>query len=85
MEKILIEHDRRKADEKMHTLDLELNELEGDLKTHVVQCEERWRANFDRLNIIDLSLKRIEARIITGAAGLITFLSALIVTILMGK
>jgi hypothetical protein len=85
MERILVEHERRKADEKMHTLDLELNELEGDLKTHVVQCEERWRTNFDRLNIIDLSLKRIEARIITGAAGLIAFLSALIVTILMNK
>ena len=86
MEKNLNEiQERRKSDEKFHHIDLELNELEGDLKTHVVQCEERWKTNFDRLNTIDLSLKRIEARIIAGAAGLILFLSGLIVTILTGK
>lgn len=78
-------HERRQSDEKFHHIDMELSELEGDLKTHVVQCEERWKANFARLNQIEISLKRIEGRIIAGGAGLIFFLAGLIVTILTGK
>lgn len=80
-----LQHERRQSDEKFHHLDMELNELEGDLKTHVVQCEERWKTNFARLNQIEISLKRIEGRIIAGAGGLILFLAGLIVTILTEK
>lgn len=78
-------HNRRKNDEKIHEIDLEIQVIEGDLKTHVVQCEERWKANFARLNSIEISLKRIEARIIAGAGGLILFLGGIIVTILTGR
>lgn len=80
-----LQHERRQSDEKFHHIDMELSELEGDLKTHVVQCEERWKTNFDRLNKIEISLKRIESRIIAGAGGLIVFLAGLIVTIVTGK
>jgi len=76
-------HNRRKSDERIHEIDLEIQEIEGDLKTHVVQCEERWKANFARLNSIEISLKRIEGRIIAGAGSLILFLAGIIITILL--
>lgn len=78
-------HNRRKNDEKIHEIDLEIQVIEGDLKTHVVQCEERWKANFARLNSIEISLKRIEARIIAGAGSLIIFLAGVIISILLGR
>ena len=59
-------------------------ELELETKTHIVQCEERWKTNFNRLDDIDASLRKIEARTIAVGGGLIVFLAGLIVTILTG-
>lgn len=59
-----------------------LDELETETKTHIVQCEERWKTNFNRMDNIDENLERIEARTIAFGAGIIIFLAGLVVTIL---
>ena len=58
-------------------------ELEIETKTHIVQCEERWKTNFNRLDDIDASLRKIEARTIAVGGGLIVFLAGLIVTLMV--
>ena len=59
-----------------------LDELETETKTHIVQCEERWKTNFNRMDNIEEYLERIEARTITFGAGIIIFLAGLVVTLL---
>lgn len=59
-----------------------LDELETETKTHIVQCEERWKTNFNRMDNIDENLERIEARTIAFGAGIIIFLAGLVVTLL---
>ena len=61
-----------------------LDELEIKTETHIVQCEERWKTNFNRLDDIDFALRRIEARTMAVGGGLILFLAGLIVTLLVG-
>jgi len=61
-----------------------LQDLEVQFKVHETQCEERWKTNFNRLDDIDASLLKIEARTIAVGGGLIVFLAGLIVTILTG-
>ena len=60
-------------------------ELEIETKTHIVQCEERWKTNFNRLDDIEAALRKIEARTIAVGGGLIVFLAGLIVTLLTGN
>ena len=60
-----------------------LDELEIKTETHIVQCEERWKTNFNRLDDIDFALRRIEARTMAVGGGLILFLAGLIVTLLV--
>ena len=60
-------------------------ELEIETKTHIVQCEERWKTNFNRLDDIESALRKIEARTIAVGGGLILFLAGLIVTLLTGN
>ena len=61
-----------------------LDELEIKTETHIVQCEERWKTNFNRLDDMDFALRRIEARTMAVGGGLIVFLAGLIVTLLVG-
>ena len=58
-------------------------ELEIETKTHIVQCEERWKTNFNRLDDIDETLRKIEARTMAVGGGLILFLAGLIVTLVV--
>ena len=62
-----------------------LEALECETKTHIVQCEERWKTNFNRLDDIDFALRRIEARTMAVGGGLIVFLAGRIVTLLTGN
>lgn len=68
----------------METKDLEkrIQVLETELKTHEVQCEERWKTNFSRLQDCSESLARIESRIVLGGGATILFLATLVITIL---
>lgn len=62
-----------------------VRELETELARHEIQCEERWKTTFSRLEEIDDKIDRIESRIVGGGAILIMFLAGLIVTILYGQ
>jgi hypothetical protein len=50
----------------METKDLEsrIQVIETELKTHEVQCEERWKTTFARLDDCSETLDRIESRIV---------------------
>lgn len=68
----------------MVTKDVEerIQVMETELKTHEVQCEERWRTTFSRLEDCSESLDRIESRIVIGGGATILFLATLVITIL---
>jgi len=58
--------------------------LESELEKHEVQCEERWKTNFQRLGDIEKTVERIESRIITIGGAVILFLAGLVVTVVAG-
>lgn len=60
-----------------------LHELESEMRAHEVQCEERWKTTFNRLEEIDETLERIESKIVKAAGALIVFLGGLVVTMAM--
>ena len=57
-------------------------EIEKEMHAHEIQCEERWKTTFNRLEDIDTNLHRIESKIVVGAGTLILFLAGVIVTLL---
>ena len=57
-------------------------EIEKQMHAHEIQCEERWKTTFNRLEDIDQNLHRIESKIMVGAGSLILFLAGVIVTLL---
>lgn len=57
-------------------------EIEKEMHAHEIQCEERWKTTFNRLEDIDTNLHRIESKIMVGAGTLILFLAGVIVTLL---
>ena len=57
-------------------------EIEKEMHAHEIQCEERWKTTFNRLEDIDTNLHRIESKILVGAGTLILFLAGVIVTLL---
>ena len=63
-----------RSDERIHT-------LENQLDKHEVQCEERWKTNFQRLGDIEKAIERIESRIVAVGGGVILFLAGLVVTV----
>jgi hypothetical protein len=66
-------------------MDPEVNELEVELKTHVVQCEERWKTTFNRLEGIEALLQRIETRMMAVSGASILFLAGLVITAFLGE
>ena len=66
-----------KIDGRIHT-------LENQLDRHEVQCEERWKTNFQRLGDIEKAVERIESRIIGVGAAVILFLAGLVVSVFAG-
>jgi len=59
-----------------------LVELERELFAHEVQCEERWKTTFNRLEDIEQGLKRIESRIMVAGGSIIIFLAGAIGSLL---
>jgi hypothetical protein len=60
----------------------ELDLLEKELEKHEVQCEERWKTNFQRLGDIEKAVERIESRVLTIGGAVIVFLAGLVVTVM---
>lgn len=67
----------------MERLEERVREIEVEMAQHEVQCEERWKTTFNRLQDIEDHLKRIETRIMLGAGSLIIFLAGVIVKLLL--
>ena len=59
-----------------------ITNLEKGLFAHEVQCEERWKTCFQRLEDVETSLNRIESRMLAIGGTLILFLAGVIVTLL---
>ena len=57
--------------ERVHT-------LESRMAAHEVQCEERWKTTFNRLDDIDSHLQRIESRVMAASGTVILFLLGLV-------
>ena len=64
----------------MENLDEKVHDLELFMAAHDVQCEERWKTTFNRLEEIDETLARIEGKILHAAGAAILFLGGLVVT-----
>ena len=64
--------------------DRELEAIELELRTHEVQCDERWRTTFKRLEDIEGTLLRMETRTMTLGGTVILFLATLVITVLSG-
>ena len=60
-----------------------IRQLEIELVSHEVQCEERWKTNFERLVEIERQLRRMESTISAGGATTILFLAGIIVSLLI--
>ena len=58
-----------------------VHDLEGDFHIHEVQCEERWKTCFYRLEELDRSMQRIESRMTVMGGTVILFLAGLVVTL----
>lgn len=62
-----------------------INQLEKELITHEVQCEERWKTCFQRLADVENALNRIESRMMGIGGGIILFMAGVIVALVTGQ
>ncbi len=63
--------------------DDQINKMKLELTAHEVQCEERWKTTFNRLDDIDDKLDRMEQRQLHMGGAIILFLAGLVVTLIM--
>lgn len=61
----------------------ELIRLQSELITHEVQCEERWKTTFNRLEDIEAALLRMENRQMQIGGAVIVFLAGLVATMVI--
>lgn len=59
----------------------QMHKLEMELRTHEVQCEERWKTTFQRLEHIESTLGRMESRMVTLGGTICLFLAGVIITL----
>tara|TARA_Y100000389_G_scaffold201903_1_gene245764 strand:+ start:8112 stop:8315 length:204 start_codon:yes stop_codon:yes gene_type:complete len=62
---------------------LDISNVKAELHAHEVQCEERWKTTFNRLDDIDGKLDRMEQRQIQMGGVIIMFLAGLVVSLIM--
>jgi len=67
----------------MMSNDDQINKIKLELTAHEVQCEERWKTTFNRLDDIDGKLDRMEQRQLHMGGAIILFLAGLVVTLIM--
>tara|TARA_E500000178_G_C16771581_1_gene639409 strand:+ start:489 stop:692 length:204 start_codon:yes stop_codon:yes gene_type:complete len=67
----------------MNDLEKQVNHIESELQVHAVQCEERWKTIFARIESVEETLERMEGRIIGASGIIIMFLLGLIVAQVM--
>ena len=59
----------------------QVDELEKKLAMHEVQCDERWKTCFQRLEDVERGLLRIESRMLLMGGTVIMFLAGVLVTL----
>ena len=59
----------------------QVDELEKKQAMHEVQCEERWKTCFQRLEDVERGLTRIESRMMGIGGTVILFLAGVLVTL----
>ena len=62
----------------MNDLEKQVNHIESELQVHAVQCEERWKTIFARIESVEETLERMEGRIMVASGTIIIFLLGLI-------
>ena len=67
----------------MNELEKQVNHIESELQVHAIQCEERWKTIFARIEDVENTLQRMEGRIIGASGVIIMFLLGLIVAQVM--
>jgi|TARA_R110000772_G_scaffold3375_2_gene12091 hypothetical protein len=60
----------------------QVDKLEMEHRMHEVQCEERWKTTFQRLESIDAQLSKMDQRMLTLGGTIILFLAGVIVTLI---
>jgi hypothetical protein len=59
-----------------------ITEIEKNMLAHEVQCEERWKTCFQRLEDLETSLNRVESRMLSMGGTVILFLAGVLVTLI---
>ena len=59
-----------------------ITEIEKKMLAHEVQCEERWKTCFQRLEDLETSLNRVESRMMSMGGTVILFLAGVLVTLI---
>lgn len=67
----------------MNDLEKQVNHIESELQVHAIQCEERWKTIFARIEDVESTLQRMEGRIIGASGVIIMFLLGLILAQVM--
>ena len=74
--------DRDEAQQRFLQTAAQVDKLEIELATHEVQCEERWKTCFQRLEDVEKGLMRIESRMMAMGGTVILFLAGVLVTLI---
>ena len=59
-----------------------INEIEKNMLAHEVQCDERWKTCFQRLEDLETRLNRVESRMLSMGGTVILFLAGVLVTLI---
>ena len=63
---------------------MDQNRLELELRTHEVQCEERWKTIFSETSDIKLEMAEINHTMRMATFGLFGFVGTLLIAVLSG-
>ena len=74
--------DKDEAQQRFLQTAAQVDKLEIELATHEVQCEERWKTCFQRLEDVEKGLMRIESRMMGIGGTVILFLAGVLVTLI---
>ena len=62
-----------------------VDDVANELSRHEVQCEERWKTTFNRLDDIEGKLDEMFKRQLQMGGGVIVFLAGLVVTLALNS
>jgi hypothetical protein len=72
----------KETTERFHESAYKVDAMEREFAMHEVQCEERWKTTFTRLEGIEHQLSRMDQRMLTLGGTIILFLAGVIVTLI---